>query len=280
VTQTEVVAEGRLRTLGIADSPFEIATDWKNAPSAAIVERSLRLHGHPVYSLCSSCQTCPPLFRRLAELPESGLPSVTEFKDRLANGLEAVDEDVLAVVSGVLPLGEYVPLVLRLWPRLVLPGEPGDYFSEERLVAFPEHEPWAGQPSGVYYRGTTMQLSDSVELFEFVLPLIAASSLNPERVRHYETLIRGGASPTALALSILDGSLGRDTDLPMSPFHWALGHFLLDGNHKIQAAALLGVPLTVMTVLSTTMGKARSETVLQLVSELARRRWTGPEVLR
>ena len=77
----------------------------------------------------------------------------------------------------------------------------------------------------------------------------------------------------------MDGSRGDDTDLPVDPFHWSLDHFLLDGHHKIQAAAQLKAPLTLMALLSTTMGKARSETVLQLVCELADRRWAGPDLL-
>ena len=184
-------------------------------------------------------------------------------------------------MSSVLPVGEHVPLLLRLWPRLVLPGEPGDYFAEERLAAFPDVEVWdrEDQPSGPYYRGTTMHLSESRQLSEFVLPLVAVSSLNPERVHHYETLIEGGSSPTALAVSILDGSRGDDTDLPVDPFHWSLDHFLLDGHRKIQAAAQLKAPLTLMALLSTSMGKARSETVLQLVCELAGCRWAGPDLL-
>lgn len=290
-TQTEILAEGRPRTLppsllvrlarraallGQTNSPFEIVREPKDAPLA---ERYLRMSGLSIYKLSLFCETCPPLFRHLAEAPGPERLSVTEFKDRLASGLGSVDEDVLAVMSSVLPVGEYVPLLLRLWPRLVLPGERGDYFAEERLVAFPEHEPWDGQPSGPYYRGTTMHLRESVELFEFVLPLVAVSSLNPQRVHHYQTLIEGGSSPTALAVSILDGSRGGDTNLPVDPFHWSLDHFLLDGHHKIQAAAQLGAPLTLMALLSTMMGKARSETVLQLVCELAGRRWAGPDLL-
>jgi hypothetical protein len=81
-------------------------------------------------------------------------------------------------------------------------------------------------------------------------------------------------------LLVLDGSRGDDTDLPVDPFHWSVSHFLLDGHHKIQAAAQLGAALKMMTVLSTTMGKARPETVLQLVCELAGRRWAGPDLLR
>jgi hypothetical protein len=281
-TRTEVLAEGRPRTLGrrrpLRHPPIEIVTDRKNA---VFGERYLRMNERAVYQLGPTCETCPPLFRQLSEAPAPALVSKAELKDRLAGGLGSLDEDVLAVMSSVLPVGEYVPLLLRLWPRLVVPGEPGDYFAEERLVAFPDVEVWdrGTQPSGPYYRGTAVHLSESAELFEFVLPLVAVPSLNPERVHHYQTLIEGGSSPTALAVSVLDGSVGDDTDLPVMPVHWALGHFLLDGHHKIQAAAQLKAPLTLMALLSTTMGKARSETVLQLVCELAGRRWAGPDLL-
>ena len=84
------------------------------------------MSGFSIYKLSLFCETCPPLFRHLAEAPGPERLSVTEFKDRLASGLGSLDEDVLAVMSSVLPVGEYVPLLLRLWPRLVLPGEPGD----------------------------------------------------------------------------------------------------------------------------------------------------------
>jgi hypothetical protein len=64
------------------------------------------------------------------------------------------------------------------------------------------------------------------------------------------------------------------------PFPLERESLFLDGHHKIQAAAQLGAALKMMTVLSTTMGKARPETVLQLVCELAGRRWAGPDLLR
>jgi hypothetical protein len=115
-TQTEILAEGRPRTLGQTNSPFEIVREPKDAPFA---ERYLRVSGFPVYKLSLFCETCPPLFRHLAEALGPGRLSITEFKDRLASGLGSLDEDVLAVMSSVLPVGEYVPLLLRLWPGRV-----------------------------------------------------------------------------------------------------------------------------------------------------------------
>ena len=124
-----------------------------------------------------------------------------------------------------------------------------------------------------------MHLREGRGLFEFVLP-IHPSFLDAERVLHYQTLIRQGLSPTAIAFSVLDVSSSVDTDLPVCPVHFALGHFLLDGHHKMRAAAELGTPLKVMTVLSTSMGKARREAVLQLASALAGREGTGSDLLR
>src|ERR1700760_1506210 len=88
--QTEILAEGRprtlgrkKRTLGRKNSPFEIVREPKDAPLA---ERYLRMGGFSIYKLGRFCETCPPLFRHLADAPGPGRLSVTEFKDRLASG--------------------------------------------------------------------------------------------------------------------------------------------------------------------------------------------------
>ena len=65
-TQTEILAEGRPRTLGQTNSPFEIVREPKDAPLA---KRYLRMSGFSIYELSRFCETCPPLFRHLAEAP-------------------------------------------------------------------------------------------------------------------------------------------------------------------------------------------------------------------
>lgn len=271
-----MLADGPPRRLGHTGAPLEIVELPRDVFPQ---QRYLRLHDHPLYELSPTCETCPPLFRQLAEVQSPERLSSAEFKERLAIGLGALDEDILRVMSGVLPPGEYLPLLLRLWPTRVLPGEAGDYFADERAASF-ELDGIDDQPSGPYYRGTSRQWSDHVQLFEFILPLASSASLNPARVIHYQALIHDGLAPTALALSILDGSVGEISDHQVAPLHWSLGHFLLDGHHKIRAAAELGGPLNLLCVLSTSMGKARRDAVMQLACELAGHEWAGSDLLR
>jgi len=60
-------------------------------------------------------------------------------------------------------------------------------------------------------------------------------------------MIAAGAMPTAVALSVLDvkGPAMCGVD------HWCLAHYLLDGHHKVAAAASAGRPLTIITFLAT-----------------------------
>jgi hypothetical protein len=79
-----------------------------------------------------------------------------------------------------------------------------------------------------------------------------------DRVAGYEEQIRDGARPTVLALSILDHTQPFDS----FDAHTGLMHFVLDGHHKIEAAARLGVEITVLSLLSVEDSLAFSQNVL------------------
>ncbi|HSU35413.1 MAG TPA: hypothetical protein VLJ88_07115, partial [Propionibacteriaceae bacterium] len=55
-----------------------------------------------------------------------------------------------------------------------------------------------------------------------------------------------GGTPTALALSVIDVTQPHDSDQA----HWGLTHFLLDGHHKIDAAARQNLPLRILCVIA------------------------------
>jgi hypothetical protein len=258
---TTVLAQEQPLRLGGSESPLRIIREWPRP-------RYLTLQDRPIYELFPLCETCPPLFRQLGDA--RGVVSVAEFKHRLDAGLNAIDEDLLSRLSSVLPLDEYLPVLLRLWPRLVIPGQPGDYFTNERWRAF-EHDPADSDDvaAGPYYRGTTIRLGPEDSLFEFVMPLVSPSSNDAARVQHYKDQMTQGVIPTALAFSLLDGSRSDDIDDDDGEFHWGLGHFLLDGHNKIQAAAELEGPLDLMTALSLHSGKAAPEVASSVVEVLA-----------
>ena len=51
--------------------------------------------------------------------------------------------------------------------------------------------------------------------------------------------------------------------------HWAFPHFLLDGHHKLQAAAEVGVPIRVLSLLPVDHSLATRDQVLELPALLA-----------
>jgi len=54
---------------------------------------------------------------------------------RLEAGLDAIDADVVATFSEVVPEGRYLPLLLEVSPRLVRPvSGPEDSFAEEQVA--------------------------------------------------------------------------------------------------------------------------------------------------
>ncbi|MFH9245860.1 hypothetical protein ACH4LK_10535 [Streptomyces lydicus] len=56
------------------------------------------------------------------------------MQERLAGRLSDLDDDILEAFGSLLPEGDYLPSLLRVEPRLVTPGQEGDYFSGEQVA--------------------------------------------------------------------------------------------------------------------------------------------------
>jgi hypothetical protein len=59
---------------------------------------------------------------------------VAGLQDRLGQGLDGVDPDALAAFAGLLPAAAYLPMLLRVTPRLVTPAAEDDYVARERVA--------------------------------------------------------------------------------------------------------------------------------------------------
>lgn len=102
-------------------------------------------------------------------------------------------------------------------------------------------------------------------LFEFGIPMLPRERLAPERLHHYRALLVNGAAPTAVALSILDVKQYYDSDRP----HYCLAHYILDGHHKMEAAADTGRPISMVSFLALVKGIASSKEIGEVLAELA-----------
>src|SRR4051812_12095982 len=115
------------------------------------------------------CDTCPFYFERLPGISEAGSPATTVV-DELRAGVDQLTTDLLDAISPVVPEGTHTACLLEASPRLVWPGRPGDYFTEDHADLFGFDSQWGlpHHPRTPYYRMATVALSEDTALFEFI----------------------------------------------------------------------------------------------------------------
>lgn len=229
--------------------------------------RILWLRGDAAFELTFWCGTCPILFQRL-EGATSTLP-IAEIEDTLRRGLDGIDPDVLAIFAGLLPAAAYLPLLLQVTPRLVLPTTDDDYFAHEQIATWPI-DSYLGHPEDPrtpYYRTFETPVTAGAHLYEFVVPMVPPTWNDRARVRQYAQTLKAGSLPTAVAVSTLDISQPATEDESSDYYeHWALTHFLLDGHHKLEAAAVTGQPLQLLSLIAIEASLAREADILRLLT--------------
>ncbi|MER7515321.1 hypothetical protein [Streptomyces sp. NPDC126499] len=235
--------------------------------------RLLMVDDEPAFELSFYCGTCPLLFRRLETAREK--VSLESMQDRLTGALDDPDDrGVIDAFGALLPEGEYLPLLLSVEPRLIIPGKEGDYFSGEQVTMWGVDQFWGlpEYPHTPYYRTFETVVDADAHLYEFVVPMVPPTWNERERVEEYVALMEQGTVPTAVAISTLDVcqpalGLGEDPSV-----HWGLTHFLLDGHHKLEAAATAGRPVLLLSLLTLGESLAGAEDCTRLPALRARPR--------
>ena len=227
--------------------------------------RILWLGEAAAFELTFWCGTCPVLFQRLEGA--TGTLSIAELEDRLCEGLSGFDADVLAAFGGLLPVGGYLPMLLQVTPQLVTPVAEGDYFAHEQVATWGINSFWGlpENPRTPYYRTFETPVTAAAHLYEFVVPMVPPTWNDRDRVRHYSQLLEAGRLPAAVAVSILDLSQPAMNDQSSDYYqHWALIHFVLDGHHKLEAAAVTGRRVLLLTLVAIDASLASEADILRL----------------
>ena len=224
--------------------------------------RLLLLDDQPAFALSHGCGTCQFLFQRLEGANDS--LSLDVLQSRLSTGVDDLDDEVISSFGALLEQGTYLPLLLSVQPRLTLPGRPGDYYSEEQVSSWGLSSFWGlpEYPATAYYRTFETNVDEGTHLFEFVVPMLPPAWNDAATVAEHAERLTSSDRPTAVAVSTLDvcqpATAGRSTDYFA---HWGLTHFLLDGHHKMQAAAESGHPLRLLSLVSLEGSLASAEQV-------------------
>ena len=235
------------------------------------VGRALLLAGEPAFELSWWCGTCPFLFRRLGGA-NGTLSEEIAVLSELEGPVDGIDERVLAPFVELVPEGDYLPLLLRVEPVMVAPHDELDYFAHEQVDTWGVDPFWRlpHDPRAVYYRTFETPVSSEAHLYEFVVPMVPPGWNERARVEHYRGAIVGGSAPTAVALSTLD-VCAPAVEIEGGDYyaHWGLTHFLLDGHHKVEAAARAGAAIQLLSLVNLDDGVADRADVLRLPSVLA-----------
>lgn len=220
--------------------------------------RFLTLGGERAFFIGGRCDTCAFVFER----KKSNLMSPTVVADRLASGKGLLNDDLLEAAGSLLPEGDYAVVVASIEPSLSGPCQPDDYFSHESIDLFgmPTYEGVPDNPRTPYWRAGTQVLppgtgawpavngpqprpTNPKRFFHFVVPLEPPHHLDEDRVEHYRQQLDNGERPAALGVSVLDVRApadtpwGKDEETYEYAEHWCLATYLLDGHHKVEAAA-------------------------------------------
>jgi hypothetical protein len=233
-------------------------------------DRYLELDGRRAYHLGNVCDTCEFLFQRLEGANRSVSPAAA-LAERLQAGLRFAEPEFLDQLGSVVPSGQYSAALLEVRPRLLRPGQDGDYFSHEQIALWGMDAFWGlpHDPRTEYYRAGTTPLAGQRVLYEFVVPMHPHGWLQAETVERHMARLRSGERPTALALSILDVKQPADWEGEREVTeHWCFAHYLLDGHHKMYAAASAGEPITMLALAALQQGVSSEAQVGEALTAL------------
>ena len=215
--------------------------------------RLISIEGKPAYEIGKICGTCSFYFERLEGANQSVHPK--ETIEQLNEGLKRLNAEVVKSVSAIIPNGKYKVLLLTIYPKLTELGKENDYFSKEQI------ELWGldgfygipYNPKVPYYRGTDQNIKQNEKVFEFIIPMFPQNWLDKTRLSYYEKEIYKGTIPTAICLTVLDikaPAIWNNDEQPEFVGHWCLAHYILDGHHKLYAAAKAGKPINLLSFLA------------------------------
>lgn len=225
--------------------------------------RYLTLDGKRAYEVGNICSTCAFFFERMDGANHK--VEVSDLVDRLSRGLTPQDQTTIQTLSIMVPTGEYDVHFLELTPTAVDLGTANDYFVNEQQAVWGVDGFWGlpHNPKVPYYRAGDRAISPTQRLFEFVMPMYPRTWLDQKQVAKYRAALDEEQKPTAVAISLLDvkGAAVGDTE---EFEHWCLAHYVLDGHHKIEAAALQRRPISLVSFVAREHGVSAVEQVARL----------------
>jgi hypothetical protein len=204
----------------------------------------------PLHRIGYECDTCGDLFSLIAPIETPLAPE--EISRRLASPMDMVTTDLLDSLTPLLPAGTYKVGLLNMMPRLREEKRGGDSDEQEidywflgRSLSMESLTPcWeSGLEESGDQPATEDTFSELLEETEVVISYRKYQSIDWNRVYEYADRRDRGIPPTAVALSIAEGRHPGGNRFA----YQRLTHFLIDGHHKMMAAAKFYKPIQILS---------------------------------
>jgi hypothetical protein len=213
--------------------------------------RFLTLDGKRAYEIGNVCGTCEFYFEKLggANRTFSGRRLSAELEDLRVPPSSAL----LAALCRILPKGRFTVVVTDARPRLAMPASEFDYFSNEgpNLFGVDTFYGVPHSPKTPYYRLGEERVPPKGMLFKLGIPFQNPNALDLDTIARYRSDLQQGKRPTVFAIAVLDvkGPANWNGNPPYTE-HYMLAQYVLDGHHKLRAAAELGARIQFLSFLS------------------------------
>lgn len=255
--------------LEVKGSSSIIGFTTEGGGSWKVWDRYLTIEGKKAFHIGNICGTCSFFFERLEGANTS--VNAEAIIDALNKGVKNLEPSIAQALALIVPDGKYKLLLQDIRPRLVKPGEKADYFTDEQVALWGVNGFWGMPhfPKTEYYRLQTKQMKKGRGLFEFLVPMFPHNWLESKRLAEYETIYNNNEMPSAVSISILDVKSPADWDEEKDiTSHYCLAHYLIDGHHKVYAAAKTGKQLTLISFLAVSQGVSSDEEITELLGTL------------
>lgn len=235
----------------IKSSTSIISFQTTGGGSWKVWDRFLTIDGKKAFHIGNICGTCNFFFERMDGANQKVSSKVTI--EKLATSDVRIGSEVYYEIEKLMPVGRYLVINSQINPKFVKIGSQSDYFQNEEQGTWGVDGFWGlpHYPRINYYREEGHAIDDRKMLYCFYIPIVPENWLDDTVVADYEKKYQDGTVPTAVAISHLDTKEPADWEEGKKyTQHLCFANYVLDGHHKIYAAAKMGKPLNIISFLS------------------------------
>lgn len=228
-------------------------------------DRFISIDKEKLYHIGNVCGTCEFFFLKQEKNLEINFNKEILISE-LNNGELKFDSESINKLSKLIPNGKYLVLETEINPQLVTIDSGNNYFTNEQREAW-RYEEFDVQENNKlkfnnYFREDLvdfgkLKYEHKHGFINFFVPLYPTKELNNKRVEFYSNEIENGKKPIIISIGVLDVKTseeypeinGKEIE-PEFGTHWCLANYIIDGHHKLMAAAKSKKPIKLITFIS------------------------------